>query len=352
MKSIVLFASVLMCASLGPIVLATQRANVSNDPSTNDQQRTLSRKVGFGANGHPLNHGTYSSMPLEQQLSVVRTLKLGSYRVNVNPSYPENFARLSQLVDLAAGMNIRILPVIVLPASQYPNESTAYEDARMKVRGLANQFRTRIRVWELGNEYDLYCVKYNVDGSSPADYDPGKYVVVRGLIRGMRDALDEASTSAQKIVQTSQHTPTSLDSGFLQKLIQDGITFDITGYHYYSSSGQIPTGKGGINSLQVLHEFHKPIWITEFDKSAISPTVGPSAYPEQQAAALRVALNEIASRADEYDVIGADIYELLDQPELLTNPSVKPCQAQFGILASRGEFTAASRAVQNFLRIY
>jgi hypothetical protein len=35
--------------------------------------------------------------------------------------------------------------------------------------------------------------------------------------------------------------------------------------------------------LRVLHdEFHKPIWITQFDKSSSSPTVGPSSDPKQQ----------------------------------------------------------------------
>jgi hypothetical protein len=63
-------------------------------------------------------------------------------------------------------------------------------------------------------------------------------------------------------------------------------------------------------------------------------------------------LHEIATDADRYDVIGADIYELLDQPELLKNPDVNPCQAQFGILDAQGRRTDASAAVQSFLRGY
>lgn len=328
--------------------------DISSEPGTSypGSQIIPGHKVDFGANGHPLNHGAYSDIPLEQQLSLLKALNLRTYRVNVNPSFPNNFARLSQLVDLARAQDIRILPVIVMPASQYSDENAAYQDARAKVSELAKQFNSRITTWELGNEYDLYCVRSDANGASPDDYDPEKYAVVRGLIRGMHDAIVEASPSARKIVQTSQHTPTSLDSGFLEKLIGDGITFDITGYHYYSSSGAVPSGKGGMNSLQVLHGFRKPIWITEFDKAAISNTVGPSANPGQQAVALTIALNEIASRSQIYDVIGANIYELLDQPELLNNPSVKPCQAQFGILTSHGDLTAASRAVQNFLRVY
>jgi len=74
-----------------------------------------------------------------------------------------------------------------------------------------------------GNEYDLYCVKRGADGASPADYDPQKYALVRGLIKGMLAALHEASPSTRSMVETSQRADTSLDSGFLEKLIEDGI---------------------------------------------------------------------------------------------------------------------------------
>jgi hypothetical protein len=47
--------------------------------------------------------------------------------------------------------------------------------------------------------------------------------------------------------------------------------------------------------------------------------------------ALTIALNEIAENAARYDIIGADIYEVLDQPDLLIGPDAKPNQAQFGI---------------------
>jgi hypothetical protein len=316
-------------------------------------QPTRNRRVDFGAHGHPLNPGTYSTLSLEQQLSLLKQLGLTTYRVNVNPAHPEKFDRLSELVTLAQREEIRILPVVILPPAQFSDENAAYNTAKSAMHNMARQFGVRISVWELGNEYDLYCVKNNADGASPSDYDTGKYNIARGLIRGMLAGLHEGSPSSRSIVQTSQHASTSLDSGFLQRLIQDGITFDITGYHYYSNNGRIPTTKDGTKTLVILRsKFHKPIWITEFDKSSISPTLGPSSDPKQQAIALTAALNEIATGADQYDILGADIYELLDQPELLQNPAVKPCQAQFGILNSHGGLTDASMAVEEFLRDY
>ncbi len=311
------------------------------------------RKVDFGINGHPLNRGSYSNVPPEQQIALLKTLHLTTYRVNVNPSHTDKFARLSQLITMAERENIRILPVLVLPPKQYSDETTAYSEARTAAYAIVARFETHIAAWELGNEYDLYCLKSGANGASPDDYDPAKYAVVRGLLRGMLAGVHAASPPSRTIVETTQHTPTALDSGFLEKLIHDGITFDVTGYHYYSRNGRVPSASDGKNSLQFLYQaFHKPIWITEFDESCISPSLGPSSDPKEQGKALRAALNEIAADAERYDVIGADIYELLDQPELLNNPDVKPCEAQFGILDARGDFTDAARAVEDFLRAY
>ncbi len=310
------------------------------------------REVDFGVNGHPLNPGSYAEVSLEKQISALKTIGFTTYRVNINPAHSDKFDRISELISLANREHIRILPVIVLPPKQYSDESAAYDAARAAVNELARKFQS-IGIWELGNEYDLYCVKPGANGASPNDYDPAKYAVVRGLIRGMLAGLHEANPSARSIVQTTQHTPTSLDSGFLEKLIQDGIAFDITGYHYYSRDGRVPSAANGRNSLEVLHEqFHKPVWITEFDESSISSQLGPNSDPKEQGRALQHALHEIAAEADRYDVIGADIYELLDQPELLKNPDVKPNQAEFGILDGQAHFTGAAVPVQNFLRNY
>lgn len=315
--------------------------------------QTQNREVDFGVNGHPLNAGSYSNLPLEQQVSLLKTLGFKTYRVNINPAHTEKFARLSELILLAEREHIRVLPVIILPPKQYSDENTAYEAAKDAGYKLVRQFDTKVSVWELGNEYDLYCAKNNANGASVTDYDPARYAVVRGLIRGMLAGLHEASPSSRSIVQTTQRTPTALDSGFLLRLIQDGIAFDITGYHYYSRDGRVRTAGDGTNSLQVLHDtFHKPIWITEFDKSSITPRLGPSSNPREQAEALKAALREIAADADRYGVIGADIYELLDEPALLNNPDVKACQAQFGILDAQGRSTDASVAVHDFLRDY
>ena len=103
-----------------------------------DVPATQHREVHFGVNGHPLNAGTYSTISLEQQISLLKKLKLRTYRVNVNPSYPEKFDRLSDLVTLAQRQDIRILPVIVLPPKNYSDENAAYNDAKRRCMNWLN----------------------------------------------------------------------------------------------------------------------------------------------------------------------------------------------------------------------
>lgn len=316
-------------------------------------QTNLPRKVELGVAGHALVPGAYTQLPLERQIALLHALGLRTYRINVNPSHTNKFARLSHLLDLAQRSGIRILPVVILPPQQYSDEASAYRAARQAVGTMARQFNGRISVWEIGNEYDLYCVKKRTDGSSPSDYDTKRFKVVRGLIQGMLAGLHEGSPASRSIVETTQRNRTVLDTGFLERLTNDGVAFDIVGYHFYSNTGQVPMAANGANALQVLHvEFQKPIWITEFDKQASSPEIGPNADPVGQAAALTTALDDITGQADRYDVIGADVYELLDQPEILSQPGVNPAQAQFGIFTAGGDYTAAATAVATFVRVY
>ena len=319
--------------------------------SGNAQMRPLVR-VDFGINGHALVPGAYTDVSLDKQITLLRALGLRTYRVNINPSHADKFARLSRLTFLARRSGIRILPNVILPPQQYKDETSAYNDARRAMAAMASRFGSSFDIWEIGNEYDLYCVEQSTDGASPADYDTARYDIVRGLIAGMIAGLHDASPAARSIVETTQRTPGSLDSGFLERLTGDGVAFDIVGYHYYSHDGRVPVESGGANSLEVLHyEFLKPIWISEFDQAAHG-NFGPNADPAAQAAALKAAMREIAAQAREYEVISADIYELLDQPELLHEPGVNPAQAKMGIFDAHGGYTAAARTVGRFLRRY
>ncbi|MGA8441345.1 MAG: cellulase family glycosylhydrolase [Candidatus Sulfotelmatobacter sp.] len=312
-----------------------------NGPERNEQ-------VVFGVNGHPLVAGSYSE-PLERQISQLKALGLRAYRININPTNmmtPEKMDRLTQLIDLARRQDVRILPTIVIKADPSTIEDQAYSAAKSMTYQLAKRFDKTLHVWELGNEYDLYCVEPGANGMDPASYDTEKYNIVRALIRGMSDGLQEGSPTALHIVETSQNGKNP-DSGFLERLIRNGIKFDITSYHYYTQTGQFRIAENGENALEILHqEFHKPIWITEFDKAA-HDGAGPNAV--EQGEALETALSEIARDSRKYDIAEAYIYELLDQPELL---SVKPAQAEFGILKANGDPTAASIAVKTFLLAY
>ena len=125
-------------------------------------------KVNFGVNGYPLNPKTGYHESLEQQISQLKMLGLRTYRVYVDPAKADRFDRLSQLIAIAQRQRIQILPVLVLKAKNYTSEDAAYHEAKSLTYSLTKQFDGRVSVWELGNEYDLYCVNQAADDGMTA----------------------------------------------------------------------------------------------------------------------------------------------------------------------------------------
>ena len=310
--------------------------------------QTVPGRVVFGVNGHPLVKNTYE-LSFENQIFLLKRIGFKTYRVNVSPANSSQSQQLAALAQIAERNNIQILPVIAIKPDRFSSEDEAYNTSKKLTFKLASQFVGHIPVWELGNELDRICINRETEGTSPSDYDTEKYNIIRGVIRGMLDGLHEASPSFQSMVDTSRIVPNYVNSGFLERLIQDGINFDITGYHFYSHDGHIPSAKDGTSALAALYNLHKPIWISEFDQAGYNMVQGPNSQPREQARILRVELDEISAKAAQYNIIGADIYELLDQP--LSSVS-HPSMSQMGILTSSGEATDASVEVQKFLQAY
>ena len=310
--------------------------------------QAASARVIFGVNGHPLVKNTYE-ISFDSQISLLKGIGFKTYRVNVSPANPSQSQQLAALTQIAERNNIQILPVIAIKPDRFASEDEAYNVSKKLTFKLASQFVGHIPVWELGNELDRICINRETDGTSPSDYDTEKYNIIRGVLRGMLEGLHEASPSFQSMVDTSRIVPNYVNSGFLERLIQDGVNFDITGYHFYSHDGHIPAAKDGRSALIPLYSLHKPIWISEFDQAGYNMVEGPNSRPREQARILRLELEEISAKAAQYNIIGADIYELLDQP--LSSVS-HPSMSQMGILTSNGESTDASIEVQKFLQAY
>ena len=181
----------------------------------------------WGVNGHPLT--SYPGISLDQQLDLLTTSGMKSYRVDVT-AFPQ-LDRLRALVDAAKARGLTILPVLIPPVDlKAQSEDALYTQARQYAKVVVDLFKGEIPVWELGNELENYAIlqpcEMRDDGTQyPCNWGPAGGVeaidyfgprarkvlaVLRGLSDGVAIAERRAEVDARKI-GCREHTTASLD---------------------------------------------------------------------------------------------------------------------------------------------
>ncbi len=113
-----------------------------------------------------------------------------------------------------------------------------------------------VKFYEIGNEFDTKCLisSPREQGQATTDYDTPKYNLCRGLVKGMIAGVKSVNPDAQVIVGSSGW----LHWGYQQRLWDDGVRWDLSGFHWYSKfdagSTAIPgTSFGGGYNILELH---------------------------------------------------------------------------------------------------
>jgi hypothetical protein len=293
--------------------------------------------VVWGVNGHPLV--AYGELPVDAQIKLLKSMGFSSYRVDVYGAGQK--ASLRALVDVARGQGITILPVLIPDPLKAENEDEAYAEGRRMGRDFAAAFAGKIAAWELGNEYDNV-VGMTGDGSDPAQFDDVRYRKARGALRGLLDGVRAGDPATRRIVDNAGWC----HYGFLERLDRDGVRWDVTGQHWYADQGDMESAGCGCpagalhlchtNVLEILHNFGKPIWITEFNDNR-------SEDPETAARWILKEMRAWSVAAARYGIEEAQLYELLDQPEL------KGREATFGLADAEGRPKPVANAIKAFL---
>jgi hypothetical protein len=278
----------------------------------------------WGVNGHAVWY--YPGATLDQQMSMVRDLGMTYYRVDVHPNGVAaddlNVANNLALVVAAAKRHgVSILVTITPKVGEIDNETEAsyYKKSYNAARSLVLRFKNDVHVWELDNEVERYamvrpcetldngyvwhCDWGDIGGTNPGDYISARYNRLRGDIRGLSDGIASADATARRIVNVSA----GFHYGFLQRLINDGVKFEIIGPHWYSTYGDIQDPNNNI--AKPLAALGKPIWITEFNR-------GYGSYHGQEAAqgfVIGQMATEFCYIAKIYNIQAAFVYELLDE---------------------------------------
>jgi len=285
----------------------------------------------WGINTHAK---TFDGVSAADQLDLAKQMGFTSLRVDVYDASPTTIAWLSHLLTEADYRGMTILPTIVPSAASGTSEATAYAWGYQTASALAAAFPSLS--WEAGNEMDMYAVKPGTSGQSTSDYDDAIYAIVRGSIKGMSEGIHQTDPTANVVVGIA-----GLHFGFLQRLVNDGVSWDITSEHYYAppgSAGHIDEGADFL--FGSLATFGKPIMMTEFNQQQ-----GYILSPSEQVGTITAMMDAMDGLASKYNIIGAYLYELLDEPDL------DPSEAHYGMASATGVLNTTGLAIQEYLAV-
>jgi len=275
----------------------------------------------WGVNGHPNVQEGYCEVPIETQLDLAVQLGARWYRCDWDQARLERQPGVyDRLVAEAARRGIRILPII-LPSTSCRSEVTLEEIRAASfefARGLAEHYRGKITHWELDNELDgLTMVRKgetcrdgvlwqwgDPDGDKPEHYEETRYQKAKAELLGLYEGVKAAAPEAVTIIDTGGW----LHYGFFERLLrEDGVPFDVLGWHWYSEMGDITKVRGNFNLLEHLRGYGKPIWFTEINRRE-----GSLGGKEQEQA------DYLSGAARQWrgspGVEAFFVYELLDEP--------------------------------------
>lgn len=286
------------------LVLTILPAAASATPPPSRAQPT------WGVNGHPLT--AYPGVSFDEQLELVRSLGLTSYRVNISDA-----SRLHALIGMAhaaRAKGVDLLPVIT-PALDLAATSAEelYRRSYELAVALVTPLKHLVRVWELGNELENFAIlkacEMREDGSrydcawGPAggvgvlDYHPGRWKKVSAVLKGLSDGVVSVDPTIRKAIGTAGWG----HLGAFERMRRDGIAWDISVWHIY---GEDPEW-----ALKTLSGFGRPIWITELNHPH-----GSTESEQAQADGLQRMMKRLQALSATYRIEAVHIYELLDEP--------------------------------------
>ncbi len=282
--------------------------------------QTFGAGLRFGLAGHagfPAQR-PYQTLDTQGQISRINGLGMTSYRAaglhwDFTTFGPYGAEKLKTYVDTMHAAGIE--PIIVLdPAPQEKTSemdayNSAYDFARYVAQVLAGK---GIKYYEIGNEYDMGMVVTGY-GHLPSDFDTTMYNKARGVVKGLMAGVRSVTSSGQFLVGGS-----GLHWGYTQRLYDDGIRWDITKFHWYSTNDRDSTAAPATdfsgyhyNLFEILSKFQRPLICTE-----VGVTAADFNYDNNKMAAwfdrMMTQWFELAPR---YDFQLACIYQMLDQPQ-------------------------------------
>ena len=282
-------------------------------------------RLRYGVNIH---HGGASFAANQQLADLLQPRGMRTVRMDFNYDDDPTLVR-DQITRLAAA-GIRA-EAVLFPSYQWSTsctldlamaEASAYDQTRTMVAALQDL----VTDFELMNEVTL---RSTLEAEVPpwdlmdasAYHGMPCYAVQAAVLHGMTHAIRDAAVTFGRPFRVIAGA-VGRGWGYLSFLREQGIDFDVLGYHIYPSEGQAPLdtdpwfGTGGL--FAQLAQFHRPVQINEldcgeiYDASFVNQPGGT--LTEQCLRSVRNHLLEI-SRQTSVEVESVHFYEMFDEPD-------------------------------------
>ncbi|WP_350029469.1 hypothetical protein [Caballeronia sp. GAWG1-5s-s] len=326
-------------SNAAPVSLNNSTGSSASTPVSAPAPVNASASIFYGANGHNNEGGAYDISTPARQLSQLQDLGAKLYR---NEVYSQATAtKLAGIARSMAAGGVTVFPVLLSDPRTFNSETDAYSAGFALGQQTATSYR--YPYYEVSNELGAMTLVGNVDGVYPQQFDNALFQKARGVIRGMIAGIKSVDTNGKIIIGGDTWLHYGFDDMLWNGTQPDGtaghpkVTWDITGWHWYSEQGDITRACGGTGChdvLAALQAFGKPIWLTEFG-------VRPSYGSDAQIASYMVGntmMAQFVAVASRYNLQAIQVYELYDDPVggegnygLLMNDGVtqKPVYAAF-----------------------
>ncbi|WP_370650767.1 hypothetical protein [Caballeronia sp. SL2Y3] len=322
-----------------PVSSNNSTGSSASAPVSTPTPVNASASIFYGANGHNNEGGAYDISSPARQLSQLQDLGAKLYR---NEVYSQATAtKLAGIARSMAAGGVTVFPVLLSDPRSFNSESDAYTAGFALGQQTATSYR--YPYYEVSNELGAMSLVGNVDGVYPQQFDNALFQKARGLIRGMIAGIKSVDTNGKIIIGGDTWLHYGFDDMLWNGTQPDGttghpkVTWDITGWHWYSEQGDITHACGGTGChdvLAALQAYGKPIWLTEF---GVRPWYGSDAQIASYMVGNRM-MAQFVAVASRYNLQAIQAYELYDDPVggegnygLLMNDGVtqKPVYAAF-----------------------
>jgi hypothetical protein len=212
----------------------------------------------WGVTIRPNALGKYSSKGFSSQLDKAKELGVGWARVNWDYDNSNPVSRNTSIIEDLEAKGIK--PLLVIEHNPNKGNSNLYQQGLDDASTITGALKGSVNYYQLANEGGAQSLSSGKSGVSSSDYNDTEYTRVKDYIKGLSDGIAKGDPGATRIVTISwTHT------GFLDRLVKDGVKFDMIGIDWYSWMGSFSTKK--INNTQTVYSklqtFGKPLSFME-----------------------------------------------------------------------------------------